>query len=160
MRRHEKEVTGRENLLAILQKCEACTLAMQDGPYPYAVPVNCACRVVGDGVEIYFHGASEGKKLSLLKRDGRVAFAMHCGGRLLPGETPCGDTYAYESVCGTGDAELVTDDTEKREILQRLLAQLGDDRQMNVPPERLGGISVFRIRVRELHGKQTKPAAQ
>ena len=74
MRRKDREITDFDEIVAIMRKCDVCRLALNDGDFPYIVPLNFGLEVRGDRVFLYFHAAKEGKKLDLIARDNRATF--------------------------------------------------------------------------------------
>lgn len=78
MRRKDREITDFHEMIDIMKKCDSCIVAMNDGDFPYIVPMNFGLEVQGEQVFLYFHCAMEGKKLDLLKKDNRVTFEMDC----------------------------------------------------------------------------------
>ena len=80
MRRADREVKDFEQILEIMRGCDICELALNDvDGYPYVLPMNFALVMRDGKPALYFHGAREGKKLDLIARDGRGAFAMSRG---------------------------------------------------------------------------------
>jgi nitroimidazol reductase NimA-like FMN-containing flavoprotein (pyridoxamine 5'-phosphate oxidase superfamily) len=153
MRRKEREVSERSKILAIMEKCTICSLAFSDGEYPYVVPVNFAYRNTPAAVEVYFHGATEGKKIDLIKKEGKAAFNMYCGPQVVIGKTICGSTREYESVSGAGKVEILTDDKEKELGLRLIVAHLGDTRQDEFEASRFARIAVCRLTIQQMCGK-------
>ncbi len=51
---------------------------------------------------LYFHSATEGKKLDLIRQDARVSFFMSCGHELVYDAARQMCTMNYESVSGYG----------------------------------------------------------
>ena len=45
MRRKDREVTDFEELIAIMKKCDVCRIALNDGGYPYILPLNFGLAV-------------------------------------------------------------------------------------------------------------------
>ena len=79
MRRKDREITDFDEIVEIIKKCDACRLAFNDGDYPYIVPLNFGLNVVdGKQVELYFHCATKGTKLDLIRKDNRATFEMDC----------------------------------------------------------------------------------
>lgn len=110
MRRNEREITGRDELLAVLDRCFTCRVALFDCDYPYIVPMNYGVKSETDGgVTLYFHGASEGKKMDLLRQCPRVGFEVDRHEPYEAGSL----TSKYESVVGVGELSVVTDAEEK-----------------------------------------------
>ena len=62
MRRRDREITDKQDILEVMRKCDVCRIALHDGDYPYIVPLNFGLQVENDMPVLYFHGALEGKK--------------------------------------------------------------------------------------------------
>ena len=52
MRRSDREVTGFENLVAIMKKCDVCRIELNDDGYPYIVPLNFGLKTDGQTVAL------------------------------------------------------------------------------------------------------------
>ena len=72
MRRNDREVTDINEIKNILNLCKTCHLAMVDGNMPYVIPLSFGYVMDGDTLTLYFHSAKEGRKIDILKRNGRV----------------------------------------------------------------------------------------
>lgn len=120
MRRSDREVTDFQDLTAIIERCDICRLALNDDGYPYILPLNFGMAVKGDRVELYFHGAAEGKKYELIERDNRASFEMDCSLKLVTDSERGSCTMDYESVIGQGHIEMIPDE-EKYDALSILL---------------------------------------
>lgn len=109
MRRKDREITDRQEMLDIMGRCDVCRLALNgsDG-YPYLLPLNFGMREESGTVFLYFHGAAEGTKYDLIARDARASFEMDCAHKLVTGPDACDWTMEYESVIGTGHLERLT----------------------------------------------------
>lgn len=116
MRRNDREITDKNEMLQIMEKCDVCRLALHDEEYPYILPLNFGIKTDGETVTLYFHGADEGYKYELLARDNRVSFEMDCGHRIVSDREKGHCTMEYESVIGCGRLEIVSD-SEKMEAL-------------------------------------------
>ena len=68
MRRSDREIKDFDEIIKVINKCDVCRLAINDGDYPYIVPMNFGLNIEDGKVVLYFHCASEGKKLELLKK--------------------------------------------------------------------------------------------
>lgn len=116
MRRVDREVKDFDEMVEIMKKCDVCRLALNDDGYPYILPLNFGLKVENRQVVLYFHGAVEGRKYELLKRDNRASFEMDCSHRLASERETGHCTMEYESIVGTGKLEIVSDE-EKMEAL-------------------------------------------
>lgn len=126
MRRSDREVTDRSEILDIIRRCDVCRIALNDGGYPYILPLNFGMDTSEGGVILYFHGAAQGRKYDIIARDNRASFEMDCSHRLVtrPERKSC--TIEYESVIGRGRIEIVEGD-KKLAALKLLNAHYGAD---------------------------------
>lgn len=124
MRRSDREVTDRAEILDIMRRCDVCRLALNDGGYPYILPLNFGMDTQNGRVTLYFHGAAQGRKYDIISRDNRASFEMDCSHRIVtrPERKSC--TMEYESVIGRGRIEMV-EGSEKLAALKLLNAHYG-----------------------------------
>ncbi|MDR1316899.1 MAG: pyridoxamine 5'-phosphate oxidase family protein, partial [Spirochaetales bacterium] len=110
MRRKNREIESIEEKLAILAKYKVCRLAMADGGMPYIVPLNYGYEYAQGILTLYFHGAGEGKKIDILKKNPHVCFEIDGEGSLIDGGgNACQYSYAYESIIGFGSLMFLED---------------------------------------------------
>jgi uncharacterized protein len=121
MRRQEREVRDEAEIQEILEKGLVCRLGLYDGQFPYVVPLNYGYR---NGC-MYFHCAREGRKIDILKKNGRVCVEVDIDFRVVRGETPCRWTAKYRSVIGFGRARIIDDEREKKAGLDVIMAHYG-----------------------------------
>ena len=125
MRRTQNEMKSIEEICAVLDKCKVCRLAMNHNGYPYLVPMNFGYEREGNKIYLYFHGANAGTKKELIEKDGRIAFEMDVHEEARISSVACNSYMDYESVCGTGNAE-IADDTQKRAYLEKIMRHYTD----------------------------------
>lgn len=149
MRKARKEITERSELEAVLARADVLYLALHDEPAPYVIPLSFG---YADGA-LWFHCASEGTKLDLLRRDPRVGFAAVTDARVVAGTAACDFSATGESVVGRGTARVCTDPDERRRGLDALMRHHGMDRP-EYRADALARTCVVRIDVEELRGKR------
>ena len=66
MRKFQREITDRNELLSVLDACQTIRLGLYDDGYPYVVPLSFGYEQINGKIVIYFHCAKEGKKIDLL----------------------------------------------------------------------------------------------
>lgn len=157
MRKAEREIKNEQEKFAALLRCESMTLALRTDGAPYLVPLNFGAELKEDGLVLYFHCAVEGTKLDLLRADARVGFCAQTLFRVFnKGVAPCGYTSDYESVCGEGIAEIVTDERERLHGLKVLMAHYTDEifSDEAFVPRALNITTVVRVRVQKWTGKK------
>ena len=154
MRRHDREITDFDEIVAVMHRCDVCRLAFEDEGVPYIVPLNFGMQVRGDEVTLFFHGAAEGKKYEMMKKHPRAAFEMDCAHRLVLNDDKHSCTMEYESVVGSGTVTLLNED-EKYEALLCLMRQYHSE---DFPFDRdmMRVTNVFCLRVEHMTGKRLK----
>jgi len=150
MRRKDREITNQAEIEAVLKKAFVCHLGLADGDQPYVVPMNYGYE---DG-HVYLHGADEGKKIDILKKNDKVCFEMELfqSEIIKGGDQPCDWGTAFRSVIGFGTAKLLENVEEKTRALNVIL-KAHDDRSFTFPEEMLKMTAVIDITIREMTGK-------
>lgn len=145
MRRCDREITDRQEIMEILNRMQVCRLAMQDADGLYIVPMSFGYEWPKDGdLTLYFHCAHEGRRISALKACPEVAFEMDRELQQITAETACGYGCLYESVIGSGRAAFLEEESEKQHALAVLMRQqTGKD--FSFTPAMTQGVTVFRV---------------
>ena len=150
MRRKDRELTNMTDIEDILRKAFVCHLGLVDGDQPYVVPMNYAYI---DG-HIYLHGAAEGRKIDLIRKNSKVCFEMERYNReiIKSGDDPCDWGTSFRSVIGFGNAVLLEGAEEKSKALAAIVGR-SDDRAFNFPEKMLSLTAVIDITITEMTGK-------
>jgi nitroimidazol reductase NimA-like FMN-containing flavoprotein (pyridoxamine 5'-phosphate oxidase superfamily) len=152
MRRKDREISNMDEMLAIIKKCDVCRLALFDEEYPYIVPMNFGVAYDGKKIELFFHGANAGKKLSLIRNNSKVAFELDCSHNLITGEKACDYTMEFESICGDGEIEILSEDQKVR-ALTILMQQYANETTFEYNENYLKVVTVFKLNVHHITGK-------
>lgn len=153
MKRRDREIETREEMLHVLDTCKVIRIAMYDEGGIYLLPMNFGYTYEGKELIFYLHAALEGKKLDLLQKNQKVGFELDCDHELIEGRVACQYGFRYASIVGQGKAEIIDDPAEKIKALSILMkCQTGKDFEFN---ERLVSIvSVIKITAEEFSGKR------
>lgn len=154
MRRKDREVKEPEKINEIIMSCDCCRLGFADQGSVYIVPMNFGFQEVSGKRFLYFHGAGSGRKMELLKENPSVGFEMDTNHKVNPGDTACGYSFRYQSMIGTGRAELIEDIEEKKEALSLLMEHYSGQRQWTFSDQQVNGTAVFRVEIIELCCKE------
>jgi nitroimidazol reductase NimA-like FMN-containing flavoprotein (pyridoxamine 5'-phosphate oxidase superfamily) len=155
MRRKDREITGINELLAVIDQCKVCRLGLSADDQPYIVPLNFGYIFANNALTLFFHSAHEGKKIDILKKNNRACFEIDCDHRLLEADTACGYGFVFTSVIGFGTVEFLTDAGEKTFALNALMKhQTGKDTQYSFGEKELDAVCVYRMSVAEFTGKK------
>ncbi len=120
MRRKDREVTDRAEILDIIKQCDVCRIGINYCGYPYIVPLNFCLVETEDRIEFYFHGANDGLKYELLEKDPRVGFEMDCNHALVTRGEEGYCTMNYSSIIGMGHIEFINEEVDKLKALDIL----------------------------------------
>ena len=148
MRRKDREITERELQDTIIKSCEISYLAMSDGNKPYVIPMNFGY----DGENIYFHCATSGKKLDLIKNNPQVSIAMTSEYRLSLEGPPNKWTTKYKSIVIEGKAEILTTLEDKQKGINILLQQYADI-DVKFDKKVMDSVVIIKVKIDTITGK-------
>lgn len=151
MRRKDREITEFDEIVKVIEACDVCRLALNDADYPYILPLNFGMRIEDGKIVLYFHGAMEGKKYELIKKDNRASFEMDCEHELytIPDEGNC--TMSYRSVIGRGKIEIIPE--EKKEEALHILMRHYHQENFSFHKAIMPKTTVFKLIVSDVTGK-------
>ena len=152
MRRKDREITDFNEMIEIVKKCDSCVLALNEEGFPYLIPMNFGMDIEDGQLYLYFHCASEGKKLDLIRKDNRASFEMDCEHKLVLQEEEMECTMGYASVIGQGTIEFVAEEG-KLQALKVLMRQYrSEDFQFDT--RMLKVTTVLKMKVIHMTGKR------
>ena len=154
MRRKDREIAEKNDIYDVLKRCKTLRIAIQDEEYPYIVPVSFGMENIDEKPVIYFHSATEGKKIELLKKNPRICIE----GDIFHStrETPHGFTIYYESVIGFGKCFFVKDKEEVEHGLELIMEHYGYAERTE-HCKATDHVAVFKIVLDEITGKRNLP---
>ena len=150
MQKKEREITDISEIEEIIKKSINCRIGLVDGDEPYVVPV---CFGYERGA-LYFHGALEGRKFELIKKNDKVSFEVEADVEVVFATSPCDWTMKYRSVIGVGKASIVESDGEKIHGLELIMKHYSEG-EFSFPKSRLDLSSVVRVDIERITGKQS-----
>jgi nitroimidazol reductase NimA-like FMN-containing flavoprotein (pyridoxamine 5'-phosphate oxidase superfamily) len=159
MRRKDREITDIQEILGVVSRCKVCRLAVAENNLPYVVPLNFGYEYKNGELVLYFHGAREGKKIAILKKNPEACFEMDGAHQLIEGPEAARYSFAYESVIGFGTVEFVEEDEEKSRGLNLLMAHQSGKGDFTFPADQLRTVEVYKIKARSFTGKRRPPPA-
>ena len=161
MRRSEREITDRYDIINIMDKCDICRLALSRNNIPYIVPLNFGYDYTDSRLTLYFHCAKDGKKTDIIKENPAACFEMDCSRNIIPGKKACNYSMEYESVIGSGDITIVGDGEvgEKRRALSLIMKKYAPERKFEFSEayftsEMVNSVTVLKLDVQEFTGKR------
>lgn len=152
MRRSDREIKEFDEMIQIIKKCDVCRIAMNDGEFPYLVPLNFGLDIQDGQVYLYFHGALEGKKMDVLRKNNKVTFEMDCNHNFIFYDDRMSCTMGYESIIGHGIMEFLKEE-QKFDALKVLMRQYHEE-DFKFNTDMMKVTSVFRLKVLDMTGKR------
>jgi len=149
MRRKEREITDRAEMDDILASSNVMYLGLADQNIPFVVPVFFAY----DGTAIYFHSASAGSKIEILKRNPKACFVVSTDQGVIESDKACDFEAKHRTVIGVGKAHFVEEESAKIKVLDKIVA-LFTSMKFDYPRSNLRATTVVRIEIESLKGKK------
>lgn len=156
MRQKNREIKEFNEIIEVMKSCDVCRLALNDGGYPYILPLNFGIEVVDGKLNLYFHSALEGHKVDLIKKDNRASFEMDCRHQLQYFEEKGYCTMSYESVIGRGQIRIL-DEEEKMDALMKLMDHYHMGKEAYFNPAAIPRTLVYVLEVEKITGKRKEP---
>jgi len=152
MRKSKYEITDQSIIEEILSKSEVCRIAMIDNGKPYIIPMNYGYK----NNTIYFHSSPLGKKVEILKTNNHVCFEIELFSQVVKDNNPCDWTTRYRSVVGYGTIEFITDNNQKKEGLDIIMAHYGKTDGNIYQDGNLERVLILKLKIEEISGKQLR----
>ncbi len=150
MRRKDKAINKKAAIEAIIHKSLVCRLGLSYNNTPYIVPM---CFGYKNDI-LYFHSASEGKKIDIIKKNQNVCFQFDTNIEIKKAEDACHWGMKYQSVIGFGKADFINDFQEKKKAMHIIMSQYSDQ-AFQFPDSILKGTSFIKVLIESMTGKQS-----
>ena len=150
MRRDDKRIISKEDLVKILRGGQVCCLSMVDRGKPYVVPVSYGYAENA----LYVHSAPEGRKIDILGKNPEVCFSIVGDYEIIKSERACFWSARYRSVTGTGKARILTDRDEKEKGFAVLMGHYSD-REYDFTGMALDDVIVIKVEIETIEGKRS-----
>ena len=119
--RREKLITDIDTVIDILEKSKVLHLGLVDGDEPYVVPMNYGYTMDEGKLTLWLHGATQGRKYDVIRKNPKVFFEMECDLQPFEGDVACKYGISYSSLMGRGTAVIIEDSQEKQDALTFLM---------------------------------------
>ena len=150
MRNANQEIKDRSKIDEIIKNSITCRIGLVDGDKPYVVPMCFGY----DGNSIYFHSATEGRKVNILKKNNNVCFEFEEVGEIEKAHAACSFGIKYKSVIGSGKAEILDNLEDKKKALNIIVSQYSNQK-FELPDQAVKHTFVIKINIDEICGKRS-----
>jgi len=154
MRKKEREVTGTAEIGSIIKASDVCRIAFADGNTPYIVTMNFGYQG-GDEKKLFFHCATEGRKIEMMKKNNFVCFEMDTGHSIVSGSQACDYTMNYSSVVGYGHLNIVKETEERIKGLNHIMHHYAGSGEFCYRPSSLEKTLILRLDITEMRAKRS-----
>ena len=151
MRRKEREITEESDIESIIKRSLVCRLGLSDGDKPYIVPLCFGYK----NKALYFHGASEGRKIDIIKKNQMVCFEFDVDTEIIEAENACHWGMKYLSVIGFGKAVFLEGFDDKQKAIDIIMSQYSD-REFQFPDIAIERTAVIKVEIERMTGKQSE----
>ncbi|MBU3931589.1 MAG: pyridoxamine 5'-phosphate oxidase family protein [Proteobacteria bacterium] len=150
MRRSEKEITDQSVIEEIIHGALVCRLALSESDQPHIVPL---CFGYQD-YTLYFHSASEGKKVDIIKKNPNVCFEFDINTEIVKAEKACQWGMRYKSIIGFGRAVIVENIKEKEKAISIIMNQYSNE-QFQFDEDAIRETTVIKVDIDSMSGKES-----
>ena len=157
MRRKDREVTDPAKIADVINRCTCCRIGFCDDGEVYIVPLNFGYETKDDTYAFYFHGAKEGRKIDLIRKNPKVGFEMDTDAEVYAvgeSDTACGYTARFQSIIGNGIISMVSGIEEKKLGLSLLMEHNTGKREWNFDEKMVNAVAVFKLEVTKMSCKE------
>jgi nitroimidazol reductase NimA-like FMN-containing flavoprotein (pyridoxamine 5'-phosphate oxidase superfamily) len=151
MRRTEKAITDKDEILEILSSEKVCRIALSDDLMPYVVPVNYGY----ENNALYIHSAKSGKKIEIIEKNDAICFEIEKDVEIVPADNACTWTTRYVSVIGCGRAELLLDHGSVTDALEVIMRQQSGREGWSYGQSQLKNVVIIKINIDSISGKRS-----
>ena len=153
LRRKDKAVTSRRQLDEIILGSLVCRVALARDNSPYLVPLSFGY----DGVFIYLHTATVGKKIEYWETNAQVCFEFERNVELRRNaDNACRWSFAFESVIGYGTISEIIDTAAREHALNEIMRQYSG-KPWSFEEDSVAKVRVWKIKIESMTGKHSKP---
>lgn len=154
MRKAEREIKDFKQVAEVVARCQVVRLGLFAEDYPYIVPLTFGYEAENGKLTVYFHCATQGKKIGLIAADDRVCLEWD----ILHGyvETGHSVTADYESVMAFGTISRCTGE-ERVRGLRLLLEHTGYTGYSAETCAALPVVDVYKVECERVTGKRRFP---
>ncbi|MDE6518660.1 MAG: pyridoxamine 5'-phosphate oxidase family protein, partial [Acetatifactor sp.] len=102
----------------------------------------------------YFHGAKEGRKIDLIKKNPVVGFEMDTNYALNEADLACGYSARFQSIIGNGVVGIVSEIEEKKLGLSLLMEHNTGKKNWNFDDKMVNAAAIFKLEVTKMSCKE------
>lgn len=154
MRRKDREIKDAVRIDEIILSCDCCRLGFHDGGKVYIVPLNFGYMNTSGKRTFYFHGAKEGRKITLIEKNRYAAFELDTNHQVNADEEACDFSFRFRSVIGEGPVSMITNPVEKKKALLCIMGHYSEKKDWDFPEAMLNNTAVFQLEVEDLACKE------
>lgn len=154
MRRRDREITDETKIEEIVSACDCCRLGFCDDGQVYIVPLSFGYEKVNGSYVFYFHGAREGRKIDLTRKNPQVGFEMDINYLLHEADEACRFSCRFRSIIGNGTVSLVEDPEEKKQGLRLIMKRTAGSADWEFDENMVKAVAVIRLEVESMSCKE------
>ncbi len=148
MRRQDRAVTEKPEIVEIVARCSVCRLGMVAQGRPYIVPLCFGEEWSADGrLTLYMHAAREGRKMDALRESPRVFLEMDRAINVTTAAEACGYGLNYESVMAEGAVRILENPVQRRTGLNAIMRKFAGRDDFSYAAAPMAAVAVLALDV-------------
>jgi nitroimidazol reductase NimA-like FMN-containing flavoprotein (pyridoxamine 5'-phosphate oxidase superfamily) len=153
MRRKDREITEIADIEDIISRSDVCRISFADNNVPYMVTMNFG-YTAGASRCLWFHCASAGRKLDLIRRNNYVCFEMDTDHQLYDGTDGCDWGMKFSSVVGYGSIVIVEEEAARMAGIGAIMSHYTGRDNFSYNEAVLRNTTVLRLDIEAMTGKR------
>jgi uncharacterized protein len=153
MRRKDRQIKEVLDLESIISRCDVCRVAMAENNLPYIVTMNFG-YLGGDRPCFYFHCASEGRKIEMIRKNNFVCFELDTDHEIYEGPDGCDWGMKFSSIIGYGRISVVEEREARISGLDSIMSHYSGRKDFSYDEGVLGNTTILRLDIEEMTGKR------
>lgn len=149
MRRSDKQIKDRKIIEQIFGEAMVCRLALCDDGKPYIIPLNFGF----ENNHLYFHSASQGRKIEILKKNNNTCFEIDTKTELLKADEPCKWGMKYHSIIGFGKITFLENFKDKIKALNIIMDKYAPKQVFQYDESIVESLTIMELEISDLTGK-------
>ena len=151
MRRKEKEIKDKKEIISIIQKAKICRIGLLENNKPYIFPMNFGYK----DECLYFHCAKEGKKIDIIKKNNNICFEIDTDHKIINTNRLCNWSSTYASVMGNGKATIIENNALKKEALNIIVDHYSPGTYYDYSDDDVKKVCIIKIKIEDMTGKKS-----
>ena len=154
MRRKDREITDRNEIMNMLGTMDTVRIALNDPEGAYIVPLSFGYEERNGNLCLYMHSAPEGRKIDMIRASSAAGFELDRAEGLVEGDRACEYSMKYSSIIGRGRITLIEDMEEKLHGMLKIMEHYSGKYDWDIPQRAIENTVIIKLEVIDISAKK------